>query len=107
MLRPGSERLQELDQILLLRAGELEGQALVVVLHDVRERGGRTVVEVRRMLPEAAQRGRPIASRGAAGGVGGIHAGLLGGVERRGVGVLTVSYTHLRAHETPEHLVCR
>src|SRR5678815_955802 len=23
------------------------------------------------------------------------------------VGVTTVSYTHLRAHETPEHLVCR
>eukprot|EP00658_Telonema_sp_P-2_P018211 TRINITY_DN17143_c0_g1_i2.p2 TRINITY_DN17143_c0_g1~~TRINITY_DN17143_c0_g1_i2.p2 ORF type:complete len:153 (-),score=27.03 TRINITY_DN17143_c0_g1_i2:3-461(-) len=23
------------------------------------------------------------------------------------VGVWTVSYTHLRAHETPEHLVCR
>src|SRR5678816_4629315 len=24
-----------------------------------------------------------------------------------GSGVLAVSYTHLRAHETPEHLVCR
>src|SRR5678815_4309370 len=24
-----------------------------------------------------------------------------------GVGLYTVSYTHLRAHETPEHLVCR
>src|SRR5678815_5819636 len=24
-----------------------------------------------------------------------------------GVGLETVSYTHLRAHETPEHLVCR
>src|SRR5678816_3474685 len=24
-----------------------------------------------------------------------------------GVGLGTVSYTHLRAHETPEHLVCR
>ena len=23
------------------------------------------------------------------------------------VGLWTVSYTHLRAHETPEHLVCR
>src|SRR5678815_4823294 len=23
------------------------------------------------------------------------------------IGVMTVSYTHLRAHETPEHLVCR
>ena len=22
-------------------------------------------------------------------------------------GITTVSYTHLRAHETPEHLVCR
>ncbi|WP_228762098.1 FHIPEP family type III secretion protein, partial [Campylobacter coli] len=22
-------------------------------------------------------------------------------------GIITVSYTHLRAHETPEHLVCR
>src|SRR5678816_785382 len=25
----------------------------------------------------------------------------------RGLAVRTVSYTHLRAHETPEHLVCR
>src|SRR5678816_3847679 len=24
-----------------------------------------------------------------------------------GYGLTTVSYTHLRAHETPEHLVCR
>src|SRR5678815_833805 len=24
-----------------------------------------------------------------------------------GLGRMTVSYTHLRAHETPEHLVCR
>ena len=24
-----------------------------------------------------------------------------------GDGIATVSYTHLRAHETPEHLVCR
>src|SRR5678815_3085650 len=24
-----------------------------------------------------------------------------------GHGVMSVSYTHLRAHETPEHLVCR
>ena len=24
-----------------------------------------------------------------------------------GVAFLAVSYTHLRAHETPEHLVCR
>ena len=23
------------------------------------------------------------------------------------IGILPVSYTHLRAHETPEHLVCR
>src|SRR5678815_3270368 len=27
--------------------------------------------------------------------------------EGEGVGVGAVSYTHLRAHETPEHLVCR
>src|SRR5678815_1344019 len=24
-----------------------------------------------------------------------------------GLGIISVSYTHLRAHETPEHLVCR
>src|SRR5678816_2505748 len=28
-------------------------------------------------------------------------------VERLGHKLLAVSYTHLRAHETPEHLVCR
>src|SRR5678815_289935 len=27
--------------------------------------------------------------------------------ERHGGKTITVSYTHLRAHETPEHLVCR
>src|SRR5678816_2821395 len=27
--------------------------------------------------------------------------------EHHGTGTITVSYTHLRAHETPEHLVCR
>src|SRR5678815_2867042 len=26
--------------------------------------------------------------------------------EHRGSGLVAVSYTHLRAHETPEHLVC-
>src|SRR5678815_412474 len=28
-------------------------------------------------------------------------------IARRGWGAVAVSYTHLRAHETPEHLVCR
>src|SRR5674536_382743 len=32
---------------------------------------------------------------------------LLGRLYRRGSTITTVSYTHLRAHETPEHLVCR
>src|SRR5678816_644055 len=31
----------------------------------------------------------------------------LGYLLHRGHGRVTVSYTHLRAHETPEHLVCR
>eukprot|EP00658_Telonema_sp_P-2_P067482 TRINITY_DN563_c0_g1_i22.p1 TRINITY_DN563_c0_g1~~TRINITY_DN563_c0_g1_i22.p1 ORF type:complete len:102 (-),score=28.51 TRINITY_DN563_c0_g1_i22:101-406(-) len=30
-----------------------------------------------------------------------------GKVVRKEVMVMAVSYTHLRAHETPEHLVCR
>ena len=30
-----------------------------------------------------------------------------GAVIENAEGVLPVSYTHLRAHETPEHLVCR
>src|SRR5678815_2081663 len=29
------------------------------------------------------------------------------GIDSRGVPISAVSYTHLRAHETPEHLVCR
>src|SRR5678815_4893780 len=33
-----------------------------------------------------------------------MKGGMLGAVARK---VLAVSYTHLRAHETPEHLVCR
>src|SRR5678815_245491 len=31
----------------------------------------------------------------------------LGAVDRKARSVVPVSYTHLRAHETPEHLVCR
>ena len=27
--------------------------------------------------------------------------------EAKSAGIQSVSYTHLRAHETPEHLVCR
>src|SRR5678816_4767077 len=36
-----------------------------------------------------------------------VWAALLWSEERLLVGVPSVSYTHLRAHETPEHLVCR
>ena len=33
--------------------------------------------------------------------------GLLEFARSEGIGLTAVSYTHLRAHETPEHLVCR
>src|SRR5678815_4764825 len=35
------------------------------------------------------------------------HPVMRGHVERIALSEETVSYTHLRAHETPEHLVCR
>src|SRR5678816_3246076 len=35
------------------------------------------------------------------------HEARAGAVTQRGVYPYAVSYTHLRAHETPEHLVCR
>src|SRR5678815_6190200 len=39
---------------------------------------------------------------------GGDSIALLDGETGNGkVGAVAVSYTHLRAHETPEHLVCR
>src|SRR5674536_394894 len=39
--------------------------------------------------------------------VDGVHTNLPAAVSDRYHGVVSVSYTHLRAHETPEHLVCR
>src|SRR5678815_4030474 len=38
---------------------------------------------------------------------GGFSDADLGALRARGISPLPVSYTHLRAHETPEHLVCR
>src|SRR5678816_350167 len=64
----------------------------------------------------------PIAAALAGAGAGGATGGLIGALIGSGIpeervkkyeegikkgGIMTVSYTHLRAHETPEHLVCR
>src|SRR5688572_19967317 len=57
---PTSERLQILDQIALLLRAQVQAKALVVVLDDRGQIGGATVVKVRRVLPQATQRGRAI-----------------------------------------------
>src|SRR5674536_201372 len=68
--------------------------------------------------PAGAARGRPVGSGGSGGGLAvGLNlpldarGGTLGGCPSYAVGegrhLDPVSYTHLRAHETPEHLVCR
>src|SRR5674536_332363 len=62
---------------------------------------------------EIVERGRSIAERrhlrrelGCLRAVRVLHSRLVG-VELDHAEVVAVSYTHLRAHETPEHLVCR
>src|SRR5674536_131764 len=63
-----------------------------------------TTVETRKLFPRAFQNGiasstvRTLAMK--------FGPGMNGSVSPR-VEFVPVSYTHLRAHETPEHLVCR
>jgi hypothetical protein len=42
------ERAEEGEEVGPLAGAELDGEALVVEVHDVLERGGRAIVEVRR-----------------------------------------------------------
>src|SRR5687768_15147255 len=66
-LSPGSsERLQVLDKIPLFLLGQAQPQRRVIVADHVTQRLRTSVVEIRRMLPEGAQRGGPIAARNGA-----------------------------------------
>ena len=55
-----SQALQELNEISLLRVAESEVPYPVVVRDHVGQRCGAAVMEVRRMLRQAAQRRRPV-----------------------------------------------
>src|SRR5678816_4632801 len=59
----------------------------------------------RRAIPLFKSGGKYIAKKAARTGINTIQD-IMGGVDPRSA-VKPVSYTHLRAHETPEHLVCR
>ena len=63
------QRLQELDQVGLLRGGEIQPEQAVVVIHDRQEIGRAAVMKVRRMLPQPAQRRRPVLAGGGSGGI--------------------------------------
>jgi hypothetical protein len=56
-----SEAFQELDEIGLLFLGESQQEpgTVVVTIDDGKKIGRAAIVEVRRVLPERAQRGRP------------------------------------------------
>src|SRR5688572_23392891 len=73
--REASERLQVLHQIVLLRRTQVQLQHRVVVRHHVLERRRAAVVEVRRVLPQAAQRRGAVGLVDGAGCVRAIHAG--------------------------------
>jgi hypothetical protein len=52
-----SERIEEIDQILLLLASEPDAKALVIEVHHIHQTGCGTVVEVRRAGSQSAQKG--------------------------------------------------
>jgi hypothetical protein len=54
------QRFEKLDQIRLLPFGEPEHPHSVVVVHHVEQGPRAAVVEIRRMLPQRAQRCRPV-----------------------------------------------
>ena len=70
------ERLQKLDQIRLLSGGELQREQAVVVIHDGEQIGRAAVVKIRRMLPQPAQRRRPVFSGRRSGGIARIRPDL-------------------------------
>src|SRR6185503_19580751 len=59
-----SDRLEVLDEIALLLGGEAQLEGARVVIHHRRQVGGAPVVEVRRVLPEGAERRRAVLLRG-------------------------------------------
>src|SRR4030095_1275483 len=71
-----SDRLQVLDQVLPLRVRERQLERLRIVLDDRRQVGGAAVVEVRRVLPEAAQGRRAVLLGRAPSRVRRFHPGL-------------------------------
>src|SRR4051794_7074834 len=79
-----SQRLEELDQILLLRRRELQLAVTVVMIHHVIQRREPAVVVEAAFGPyeETAERSRAIAIVGRAAGLEVVDPELLGGVHR-------------------------
>src|SRR5262245_13829994 len=78
---PVLEGFQVLDQIVLLCGRQIEAQRAIVVVDDIGQRRGATIVEVRRMLHEAAEWCRAIRFLSSPGSVAGIHSRFTRSVE--------------------------
>src|SRR5690606_18740720 len=78
---PASQGLEVLDEVGLLPRVEPEQEVAVIVVHHVRERGRAPVVEVRRVLPGAPERGGAVAAGRRPLGQDRAHPGLLGEVQ--------------------------
>jgi hypothetical protein len=63
-----------LDQIVLLLLRQIQSEHINVMVDDIRDRRRAPVMEVRRVLPECAQRCRPVQTGGAPLRPHGIHA---------------------------------
>src|SRR4029079_5206045 len=72
-------------QILLLGGGKTQTANVVVMRHDIRERSGASIVEIRSVLPESPKRRRPLRLVRRTHRVSRIHAGFGRRVKHSGV----------------------